>query len=327
MTDSYRGFSMQGRESSGVAALLAVAVVMIVSGCSDWPTSVQLHRSTVGVQPLCQLGCVQTDPDPNAPGVFLGSGVTPTACRRTNTNLITDSDGDGLGDFCEIQLATNFAPELYYAYGDDVRREPYWAARFMDDEENEVAIAYLLSYYRDTGSKGSVIGYDAHNGDSEYIILYVYYDYESEHWVLEHAAYSQHTGYTVYMRGPSDAYPPALTYPSHPGLYPRSWVAEGKHANYATQGECNNGGPLGNDTCVDNNTAARVEMASYWNVGSRSSHSIDCVASRNPSYEFYGAGRLECYWTTLNFRGWVPDSVGGKDSGTSYTSILANFAF
>ena len=101
MTDSYRAFSMHGRESSAVAAFLAV--VMIVSGCSDWPTSVQLHRGTVGVQPLCQLGCVQTDPDPNAPGIFLGSGVTPTACRRTNTNLITDSDGDGLGDFCEIQ--------------------------------------------------------------------------------------------------------------------------------------------------------------------------------------------------------------------------------
>lgn len=307
---------------------LAFVAVLMASGCGESPTSVLPHSGPLGaVQPLCQLGCGESDPNPSAPGIFLGSGVTPIACRRTSTHLVTDSDGDLLSDFCETQLGVSFAPELDYTYGDDVRREPYFAARFSGAvDDGTVEIAYLLSYYRDTGSKQFDPGLGAHNGDSEYIILYLYYDYDSEHWVLNTAYYSQHDGYGVYS-SLNNAYPTQLYYPSHIGTYPRSWVAEGKHANYATQGECNGGGPLGNDTCVDNNTTARVEVSSYWNIGARNSHSIDCVVSRNPSYEYYGMGRQECYWTARNFRGWVPDSIGGGDSGTSYSSILSNFVF
>ena len=49
--------------------------------------------------------------------------------------------------------------------------------------------------------------------------------------------------------------------------------------------------------------------------------------SANPDYEFYGAGRVECYWTWKLFRGWVPDSVGGGDSEAAYTDHLSYFGF
>lgn len=80
------------------------------------PTS---PRALIG--PLCQLGCVETDPNPSAPGVFLGSGVTPMQCFG---DMQTDADADGMGDFCEKSLAAAFAPELKYYSADNVGREP-----------------------------------------------------------------------------------------------------------------------------------------------------------------------------------------------------------
>lgn len=295
---------------------------ILIAGCSD-DLSKQLPTSPkASVGPLCQLGCTETDPNPSAPGVFLGSGVTPGVCFNGTQ---TDADQDGLGDFCEKNLAAAFAPDLRYTPGDDIRREPHWAARFTATDE-QVSIAYLLSYYRDTGSKGFEPGLGAHNGDSESIGLRVYYNYSTKHWVLQSATYSQHGNYHVYDRGAAP-YPYVLQYLGHPGSYPRSWVSEGKHANYAYQSECNAGGTLDNDTCEDNTADVRVEAGTPLNVGSRQHHLLDCMPSNNPSYEFYGAGRIECYWTLVLFRGWVPDSVGGGDSGTAYTDVLSVFGF
>jgi hypothetical protein len=33
-----------------------------------------------------------------------------------------------------------------------------------------------------------------------------------------------------------------------------------------------------------------------------------------PPYEYYGGGRLECYWTSQRFRGWIPTTVGGAEA-------------
>ena len=130
-----------------------------------------------------------------------------------------------------------------------------------------------MSYYRDTGSKAwPEPGYGAHNGDSESIGLDVYYHFQTSHWVLGLAQYSRHGEFAYFDRG-SNAYPRSLTYPDHPGTYPRSWVAEGKHANYASQRACTGGGVLGNDTCVDSTQAARVEGGAVLNVGARYHHS------------------------------------------------------
>jgi len=229
----------------------------------------------------------------------------------------TDSDGDGLSDFCENNLAAAFAPELYYSYWDEVGREPYWVARPSD---TRVMIGYFIAYYRDAGSDaylchlpGAPSSCNGHNGDSETIFLTVYYNEASQHWVLERALYSQHTSYGSYDRG-SNSYPTMLTYPSHAGSYPRAYVSEGKHANYASTSECNGGGAFGTDTCTEVDTPAQVFVSGAYNVGSGGHHLLNCVESRDPSYIYYGAGRQECFWTGSDFRGWTPDSVGGASS-------------
>jgi hypothetical protein len=237
-----------------------------------------------------------------------------------------------MGDFCEKSLAAAFAPELYYWSSDDIRREPHWVARATDDWK--AYIGYLLSYYRDEGSDAYIChlpfapaSCNGHNGDSEAIFLLLYYNSSTQHWLLESALYSQHDSYGYYSRGTS-AYPPQLIYPSHAGAYPRAYVSEGKHANYRTAGDCNGGGTLGTDTCEHVNTAMRVAAGEWLNVGSRAHHysDQDCMPSANSSYEYYGSGRLECYWTIQRFRGWIPITVGGDDSDP-YSPRLAAQGF
>lgn len=310
----------------------AIALCFLAVGCevaiepTPAPTVPQLGGP---VQPLCQVGCVEIDSFPNAPGVFLGSGVTPLQCFD---GVQSDADQDGLGDFCEKQLAWAFAPELYYWSGDNVGRESYWVAR--PEGTNHVLVGYLLSYYRDEGSNawpcglpGAPSSCNGHNGDSEAIFLDLYYNDATNHWVLDNGRYSQHGAFVVYGRG-TKSYPTQLFYPSHPGSYPRAYVSEGKHANYRTANDCNNGGFLDIDTCTSVNTAARVIAGANLNLGSRAYHSSnqDCVASTNTSYEHYGSGRLECYWTTQNFRGWIPTTIGGAES-SSYSSVLSSQGF
>ncbi|HXF96112.1 MAG TPA: hypothetical protein VNI61_08405 [Gemmatimonadales bacterium] len=126
---------------------IGVFIGLMLGACTEAPSSLGPVPSA-GVGPLCQLGCVETDPNPNAPGVFLGSGVSPDA-RFFGDH--TDADRDRLSDFCEKNLALAFAPELFYWSADNVGREPYWVAR-GDIETEKVVIGYLLSYYRDEGS-------------------------------------------------------------------------------------------------------------------------------------------------------------------------------
>jgi len=142
--------------------------------------------------------------------------------------------------------------------GDDVRGEPHWVARPTDS--GTVVIGYLLSYYRDEGCRAlgcGALGADRHNGDSEDIYLELYYNFSTQHWVLLQALYSQHGDYGVYSKG-SDEYPTQLFYPWHPGAYPRTYVSEGKHANYSSVSECDWGDYL-QDDCDDDNTSARVD--------------------------------------------------------------------
>lgn len=315
------------------SCVVIAVVVGSVPGCTESaqePTAPEPAQTTSKLNeiviPLCQVGCLDVDPFPNAPGYFLGSGVTPSLCFYGD---YTDGDQDGLGDFCEKKLAAAFAPQLYYYNFDNVAREPRWAARIMS---GDVLIAYLLSYYRDEGSTNTshcqlpFISPECagHNGDSEYIMLRVYYTEATQHWVLGVAQYSQHTGWATYLGG-TNPYPTQLYYPDRPGGYPRSYVAQGKHANYASISECNSGGGGGTDYCGDVNTAARVSGGEWLNIGSRQYPFIDCVATSNTMHPQYGNGRLECYWTNQSFFGWYSSAQG--DPPTSYSTHLANFGF
>lgn len=283
-----------------------------------------------GIVPMCQQGCVDTDPNPEAPGVFLGSGVTDEICFGTAQ---TDNDGDGLSTFCEKNLAAAFAPELRYSSVDEMGREPYWAARPGGlSGTGIVTIIYMIGYYRDAGSSAYICTLPfahsscfGHNGDSETIILDVYYDSETQHWILNETWYSVHEMYGIHGSG-SNPYPMQLDYPSHPGAYPRSWISEGKHANYQSESACNAGGTLNIDTCTHVDTSARLLVSAAYNVGSNAVRLIDCVSSRNTQYIYYGSGRQECFWTTANFRGWIPTSVGGAES-SPYRARLTTGGF
>ena len=305
--------------------------LLIASACSE-PTSNQPLEPPLAkvIEPNCQLGCTEPDPNPAAPGVFLGSGVTQGVCTNGSQ---TDADADGLSDFCEKNLAARFAPEMNYYRYDDVRREPRWAARWAPTLAvgPRVRIAYLFSYYRDLGSHTAACSVPGphyaclpHNGDSELVVLDVYYNATTEHWVLGEASYSQHTSFPMYVSGPK-GYPP-MEYPSKPGTYPRVYIAEGKHANYKSLSDCNNGGFAGADTCTQVNTAELITAPAGQNLGSRNARFIDCVVSQNSAYEYYGSGKQECYWTVKRFRGWVPTTVGGGDA-EDYSARLSRFGF
>ena len=272
---------------------------------------------------MCQLGCLDVDPNPAADGVYLDSGVTEGLCFGGEQS---DTDGDGLSTFCERALAAAFAPQLYYGAGDRVERESRWAARPLPD--GRVRIVYMLGYYFDDGAVVPCsLPYplqqlicDGHWGDSETIGLDVEFDASTSHWVLKRAELSAHTEYNLYT---IHEYPyPNLHYPERVGGYPRVWVAFSKHANYSSDRECDNGGTFDADTCISD-TLVRVAAGGSLDVGSRAVHSAaqDCVASSNPLYSTNGV--TECYWTNRPFTGWQ----GMTPSSPSYSSRLSHFGF
>ena len=64
---------------------------------------------------------ITVDTAPFAPGIFLGTAVTPAAGIN---GIQTDTDRDALADGCESDLAAALAPELAYAARDRTSREP-----------------------------------------------------------------------------------------------------------------------------------------------------------------------------------------------------------
>lgn len=311
----------------------------LLAACTGDPVAppVQGHPANSVYSPACQLGCIDPDPDPGpdslpTPGYWLA--IDATSCTNGSQ---TDTDQDGLSDFCERKIAQAFAPELYYSSVDEVGREPKWVARPLST--TVVRVGYLLSYYRDAGSQStgcSVLPWfdsscGGHNGDSERIFLDIRYDASTSHWVLSKAYYSQHESMQTYQYGQCTPYFVGcswLLFPDVDGGYPRAYIAEGKHANYASRSECETGSFESTDICVNVNTAARLFVSGATNLGSRAHHTPlqDCMPSQDPSYIYYGWGREECYWTPRRFQGWIPDWVGGSNS-TGYTGFLSDFGF
>lgn len=318
---------MWSRPVVGVASGLAIS---ILSACSDTSTPAP---TDVGLRPdqiiLCELGCNDPDPSPTAPGFWLGTGMTGTQCVNGTQ---TDADADQLSDFCEKNLANGFAPELWYTQSDDVGREPHWVAKRLGTSGIKARIAYLLSYYNDWGPttnwcNNNVIDLfnreacSGHAGDSELIVLDVGYNSTTEHWVVDSAHYSEHGGYNNYPKNTIKGYPTALQYAGVNGGSPRSYVSYQKHANYATEAECDSGAILGTDTCLPQ-TSSRVQAGGQLNLGSRVHQFQNCMYSGNPIYS--GSGRQECYWTdTQKFSGWHI----GNPSATPYTTILTGIGF
>lgn len=297
------------------------------------------------VQPLCILGCHDPDPAPDSAGYyFAGYKYSWEGCTDPDIDL----DEDGLLDDCEFALAAAFAPLASFGDADDVSRESRWAARW--DDGQSVYIAYLLSYWLDMGDTGGshimctggVIpfapfefsapeGCNGHHGDSEYIVLRVQYNQDTHHWYLTSAWYSEHYGGDSFFRpyqwtgAPIDNEDIELTFPDKFLGYPKVWVANGKHANYATQAQCNAGGTAGSDDCSGSRIDERIFVGIDANVGSNGHHLIDCVGTANASHPAYSGHYQECYWTEKAFEGWFPAS--SNPSTTPYSYILYSFGF
>jgi hypothetical protein len=197
-------------------------------------------------------------------------------------------------------------------------------------EDTRVLINYLIGYYRDEGAYcdtdviGQYFGCPGHNGDSENIALRLQYNPSTQHWLLAQADYSAHGGYNTYYR-PSNYPCAAVQYPVRTCGYPRVFVAVGKHANYGSDTECDNGA-FGMDDCISD-TTARVTSSVLLNIGSRAHPFVDCVASNNTYHPNYYSTprRQECYWTERNFQGWWDQPAGSIV--TSYNRKLADFGF
>ncbi len=259
-----------------------------------------------------------TDPAPQTPGIFLGSPVTAVKCFNGSQ---LDTDSDGISDVCENSLAKGFAPQLAFSSTDRAGREPHWVARPLGG--GKVRIDYLLSYYFDDGVPGCNLGQilcGGHYGDSEEVVLDLYYNVSTQHWILDQAMYSVHGIYVTYPRL-FLSYPVTLNYPGKPGGYPRAYVSLKKHANYGSDFECD-AGALGADDCRAD-TFQRVSAGKIRNVGSRAFHSAaqDCVASTNPLY--IGNGETECYWTNRPFGGWQ----GRTPGASAYSPKLSSLGF
>jgi hypothetical protein len=303
---------------------------------------------------MCVEGCLDPDPDPAAPGYFFpGTRNQWTFCADGNA----DFDLDGLDDSCEYLLAHEFRPELSIVYSDYAFREPRWAAQWLDNDpaSKTVRIAYLVGYWLDMGDGGTsetLCGLNpfanpcsGHLGDSEWVLLDVKYDPVSKHWYLFDAKYSAHTWHVgfdrssstglLYVSRGSDGGGPHLlrNYMEFPdgkiGGYPRSYVADGKHANYPTDGYCDGpGGVGGADECNGPRFLERLQVSIDGNIGSRHAQLIDCVPSQLSSHPQYGSGELECYWiNSASFLGWFAPRLGAGSS-TAYGEILAqHFGF
>lgn len=336
---------------------LLVAVVVTASqltGCEtapDFPTSPERRATAAttedhgGVAPHCIEGCLDPDPTPAAPGIYLaGTALTQAGCFTPGQ---PDADADGLSDRCELQLAVEFAPEMSFYFYDQVERETRWFAHPLPS--GSIRLGYLLGYYYDVGNLTSsrsscellltltpfeflarmLFGGDlescrGHLGDSEWISLDLRWNAATKHWVLHTATLSAHESAGVFTADNVE-YPTQLVYPTHVGRHPRIWVADGKHANYQNDAACDAGGAAKADNCIDvPRYLQRVNvMAAGGNIGNWLVPLVDCVTSIDPAHPaiVYGPGytRSECYFTNQRFYGWYP---GSGESSRGYFEVL-----
>lgn len=281
--------------------------------------------------PLCLPGPSPDDPDPDAPGYFIGPDYNMDHCTQSN-----DFDYDGFDDNCEYRIARRFAPLLatVVAPYDDTSAEPYWVAEY---EENlpggpfsgGLKVMYLLSYHEDLGTRVEGQTLYAHKGDSEFVVLWIGFREATQHWELTWAYYAAHHG----EPGESDFVGAArlLEFPDQYYGYPRIWVAKSKHASYISRDACNAGGLLGFDACETNQDDRRVEVLQERNLGSGEHRFLNCVTTTESSpYTYPGT---ECFWhdpinTTYEFCGWgYADYDRDLGCATRYAVHLATFGF
>ena len=249
--------------------------------------------------------------------------------RNANDYHELDRDGDSLDDDCEYQIASEFAPVLMFDREESgSERETYWAVRTMESLEASVAVFYALGYYQDTGDVRP------HNGDSEFIVLYVK-NFGGARWAVWGVVMSAHYGQKLPPGADNSKGTFSPEWADTVGGRPVVWVSRGKHANYKSRQECNGGlynwlQGIGHrtglrdaeavDICGDNPIRDSVYVQVDANIGGNGMVLVNCTWSQ------VGNGRsgMECLWDKDRvFRGWA----GGDDGVTPYGRLLDAFGF
>ena len=145
-----------------------------------------------------------------------------------------DTDGDGLNQSCEQALANWFAPTVWFDNGEDTDGWwPHFAVKNVDYASKTISIAYLHSFYKDGGE---LFGAGKHDGDSEFVIIEVHLSGST--WVADWVYMSAHR---EAMCDSSQWY--HYSQISWDSAY-RGWASvfasENKHANYASDSQCDN---------------------------------------------------------------------------------------
>lgn len=276
-----------------------------------------------------ECGGGSTDPNPSAPGYYIGLGFSKTECQTSNG--ANDIDFDGVRDFCEDAIAARFAPKMMY--GDNVDGEPKWAAQWFGFRDRWLRVFYALSYYDDFGPVPSCIlpisFCNPHRGDAEAVVLDLSYDATTEHWILSNLHLSRHEVWDHYGGASPD-----ITYPNRSKGYPAVWVARKKHANYISDAACDSGGPAGPvyvdlittilhpDDCQSVGSFRPITNG-FNNLGSFYVNVNQCWDSSDPTRT-----GSECFWNEfdangerMKFRGWY--QPGGLMSGPYYGKLAA----
>ena len=152
---------------------------------------------------------------------------TPTPSVRAQTAPLADSDGDGLSDELEFELARTFVPILVWAKGEKCgEHDTLYQVHPL--APGRVRLTYALIFPIDCGFRSSGIG--GHSGDVQEMGIDVVL-LESG-WTIETVTLPWHS-------------------PFHPKGRPVLFVSEGKHHIYPNLESCLHGRFLGFDHCGD----------------------------------------------------------------------------
>lgn len=250
-------------------------------------------------------------------GKILPSGRTYHDC--TSDLRGGDGDNDGLDDECEYEIAYAFRPYLLFDPNERASgRYEHWAvAPHGGSAVRIVRVFYALAYYYDNGAW--ILGFKVteHDGDSEWI----YFDIEeraierqgqtSIEWVLKRACLSAHwrSGWGADSSSCRDR---------RGGDRPTVFVSRGKHGNYFSKVECNNGGHwLRRDICRQHygDPTDDFEVVRSRNLGGPDTNLGRAVGHR---------GRREDMWDRRIFCGWQRSNTAPCSGGYG-RSLVATY--
>lgn len=253
--------------------------------------------------PSCGSNPGGTDPCPGCLGLSV-SGLSESMCL-ISAGPPSDRDWDGFADDCEYALSYDFKPAFAFDSRDDhLAREPYWAVRPLGN--GTYRIFYAIAYHTDGGAPAG--GIEAHEGDSEFVVLDVSYYAPTNRWLLNQAFLSAH------YQAPNDQsqwyqhtqlqYGPNWYGVVHNRGRPKVWVANQKHANYATQTQC-----YWYEQC-NGYFPGSLDIRPEANLGGNYVRLVDGTTS------YLGRPGVEYFWSGSSFCGWSNTSCGTSQYGS-----------